>query len=150
MTDAGSSLDMDERQQLAERVGTDLSRKEQETGIDWFNSDERLTVTSYSGTIIRSLLKHSEARIRWLYVTGAADATGRVTEPSKLLDDLDIDIEGIQATLPVGSLSIKGTVRSSNKDSGVVTTPESVENLGEAFTDGGTHPVDRVGITEEA
>ena len=139
-----SRLDMADRGRLAERVDNDLKRGERETGLDFFDSDERFTITSYSPTIVRSLLKHNEARINWIYATGSAEPTGRVTNPSFLLDT-DAVVEGVQATLPKGTLKIKGTVRRRNADNAIVSTPEDAQDAREAFTDGGRYILPGVG-----
>jgi len=139
-----SRLDMADRGRLAERVDTDLKRGERETGLDFFDSDDRFTITSYSPAIVRSLLRHNEARINWIYASGSAEPTGRVTNPSLLLDT-DAAVEGVQATLPKGTLKVKGTVRRRNADGGIVSTPEDAQDAREAFTDGGRYILPGVG-----
>lgn len=139
-----SDLDMADRARLADRVDTDLKRGERETGLDFFDTNDRFTITSYSPSIVRSLLKHSEARINWIYARGSAEPTGRVTNPSALLDT-DAAVEGLQATLPKGTLTVKGTVRARNADGGIVNTPEDAEDVREAFTDGGRYRLPSVG-----
>ena len=129
-----SDLDMADRHRLADRVDTELKRTEQETGLDFFASDDRFTITSYSSAIVRALLNHDEAKINWIYATGASEPTGRVTEPSELLGK-GSTVEGVQATLPKGTLSIKGTVRSRNTDGRIVNTPDDVERTREAFVE---------------
>ena len=129
-----SDLDMADRQRLADRVDTELKRTEQETGLDFFASDDRFTITSYSSAIVRALLKHDEAEINWIYATGSAEPTGRVTNPSELLDN-GSTVEGLQATLPKGTLSIKGTVRSKNYDGRIINTPGDAEEAREAFAE---------------
>lgn len=140
------TVDMDTRRRLADRVDQKLKREECETGIDWFQSNERATVTSYSPSIVRQLLRHREARLCWVYATGGNGATGRVQNPSKLLGS-DASVEGVQVTVPVGTLGIKGSVRSTNKDSDVVHTPEDADEAREAFTDGGRYILPGVGDT---
>jgi hypothetical protein len=138
------TVDMDTRRRLADRVDQQLKRDECETGIDWFQTDERATVTSYSPSIVRQLLRHREARLCWVYATGGNGATGRVQNPSQLLGS-DASVEGVQVTVPVGTLGIKGSVRSTNKDSDVVHTPEDADDAREAFTDGGQYRLPSVG-----
>lgn len=133
MNDNNNGVDMADRRKLADRVGTDLKRSEQETGIDWFNRNERITLTTYSVTVVRSVLKHAEARINWVYVADSTELSGRVKNLDAVVDS-EATVEGVQATLPVGCLSIKGVARENNRDSQVVSTPEEAR---EAFTDGG-------------
>lgn len=129
-----SDLDMADRHRLADRVDTELKRTEQETGLDFFASDDRYTITSYSPAIVRALLKHDEAEINWIYASGSAEPTGRVTNPSLLLDT-GAAVEGVQVALPKGTLKVKGTVRRRNADGGIVSTPADAR---EAFNDGGS------------
>lgn len=138
------TVDMDTRRRLADRVDQQLKREECETGIDWFQTDERATVTSYSPSIVRQLLRHREARVCWIYATGGEGPTGRVQNPPQLLGT-DASVEGVQVTVPVGTLGIKGSVRSSNKDSTVVNTPADADEAREAFTDGGQYRLPAVG-----
>jgi hypothetical protein len=84
---------------------------------------------------VRQLLRHREARLCWIYATGGDGPNGRVQNPSQLLGT-DASVEGVQVTIPVGALGIKGTVRSSNKDSNVVHTPEDADKAREAFAAG--------------
>ena len=130
------TVGMDTRRRLADRVDPQLPKNERETGIDWFQSDARATITSYSPGIVRSLLKHREARVCWIYATGASDVTGRVRNLSELLGT-DAAVEGVQVTVPVGTLGVKGIVRADNRDSRVVNTPEGADDAREAFADGG-------------
>lgn len=140
------TVDMDTRRRLADRVDQQLKREECETGIDWFQTDERATVTSYSPSIVRQLLRHREARLCWIYATGGEGPTGRVQNPSQLLGT-DASVEGVQVTIPVGTLGIKGSVRSENKDSKIVNTPADADEAREAFTDGGQYRLPSVGDT---
>lgn len=133
MNDTDNGVDMADRRELADRVDTDLKRAEQETGIDWFNPDDRFTLTTYSVTVVRSVLKHDEARLNWVYVTDSTELSGRVDNVAAVVDS-DAMVEGIQATLPIGCLSIKGVARENDRDSKVVSTPEKGR---EPFTDGG-------------
>lgn len=127
-------ISMAARHDLAEGVDNDLRFDERETGLDFFQSDDRFTITSYSPSIVRGLLKHAEARINWVYATGEGSPTGRVTTPEDLVDE-DVEVEGVQATLPKGTLSIKGTVRTRKSDSEIVTTPDDVNDVREAFAE---------------
>ena len=140
MTD--KTVDMDLRRQLADRVEPDLPKRERETGIDWFQTDDRATVTSYSPSVVRSLLCHAEARVCWIYATDSSEVSGRVQDLSKLRG-VSASVEGVQVTVPVGTLGIKGVTRSSNRDSDIVKTPEEAA---EAFADGG-YSVPSVGST---
>jgi len=48
-----------------------------------------------------------------------------------------VRIEGICATLPVGALSLKGSPRTRDAASDVITTPDRAQNVAEVFADGG-------------
>ena len=138
------TVDMDTRRRLADRVDPQLPKNERETGIDWFQTDDRATITSYSPGIVRDLLRHREARVCWIYATGSAEPTGRVRNPSELLN-ADVAVEGVQVTVPVGTLGVKGVVRTSSRDSGVVNTPDEADEAREAFADGGQYRLPGVG-----
>lgn len=127
-------LDAADRDELAGRVDTDLKRGERETGVSFFDGDERAVVTSYSPSIVRPLLRHDKSRIRWIYATGSGEPTGRIREPLKLLDT-DTNVEGVQVDIPKGTLSIKGSVRSTNEENEIVNTPAEAEKVRQAFAD---------------
>jgi len=123
---------METRRALAERVETDLRRDEQETGLNFFASNDRYTVTTYVPTMVRSVLKHGEADIDWIYSTPSASVSGMVRDLSDIHAD-DVRVEGVQASLPLATLTIKGSPRWSNRPSGIVHTPEQAESAAEVF-----------------
>jgi hypothetical protein len=124
--------DMETRRALAQRVETDLGRDEQETGLNFFATDDRYTVTTHVPTMVRSLLKHGEADIDWIYSTSSASVSGVVRDLSNVRAD-DVRVEAVQASLPLATLTIKGSPRTSNRTSGIVHTPEEVADVGEVF-----------------
>lgn len=126
--------DMDRREALAERVGTDLPRREQETGLSYLSDDDRYRVFSYAPAIVRKLLQHEYARVRWVYTTEDGDPAGRVENLSDIsLAEEGVGIEGVSVELPLGTLSIKGSPRQRDAPSGVVTTPSDARGVAEAF-----------------
>jgi len=129
--------DMDRRRSLAERVARNLSRNECETGLSFFGDDDRARVFSYSPTIVRSLLRHEYARIRWVFATEGGEAGRQVRDLSTIsLSEEGVDIEGVSAEVPLGALSIKGSPRNRDAPSGIVTTPDDARGVAEAFGGG--------------
>ena len=129
------SVDMDTRRRLADRVDTELTRGERETDLSFFDTADEAVITSYSPTIARSLLRHQKAKIGWVYATGGDEPTGRVRNLAAILDS-DVRVEGVRARIPKGCLTVKGTVRADNTDSGIVNTPDGADEAREAFADG--------------
>jgi hypothetical protein len=125
------------RRSLASRVGSDLSRDEQETGISFFGDSTHFTITTYRRSIVRAILKHEHAAIDWLYEHPDESNGGRVDFP---LTDTDSNtlrkIEGVSATLPLGALSVKGSPRKSDTQSAIVSTPEQARAVVAAFGGG--------------
>lgn len=131
--------EMGRRRALADAVGTDLSRDERETGVEFFESDGRFTIYSYSPTIVRSILRHGEASINWVYVDPPHGRKRREESLGEIPnDEATLKIEGLSASLPLSTLSIKGSPRSYNKPSGIVSTPDQAERVADAFADGGS------------
>lgn len=121
---------------LASQVDTELSRDEQETGIDFFASDDRATVTSYVPSIVTPLIRHEDTRIRWVHSAADAGVSGRITADE--LEDVSphtLEVEGVQVTIPVGALKIKGKPRVNARPSSVVSTPESSDRVAEVFSE---------------
>lgn len=125
---------MQTRDRLAGRVDTELTRNEQETGISFFGDSDQLQITTYSPTMTRSILRHSYAKIEWVFHVVPGERNERVYDLS-LIGDAEGrgHIEGVCATLPLGALSIKGKPRNRNRPSRIVTTPEEIESLNEVF-----------------
>lgn len=122
------------RKILADRVTSNLSRTEQETGISFFGDENRFQITTYKPTIVRSLLRHAYAKIEWVYVHHADKPNERIETLRVLREKNDRhQIEGIRATLPIGALSIKGSPRNRDIISKVANTPEDIEGLSEVF-----------------
>lgn len=151
--------EMDLRRQLADRVGpalardvdesglgenkltadgakVPLSRNEQESGMQWFGDADRARFFTYSPTMVRSLLRHEYAKIEWVYTTAPDGRNERVQDLSELAAPEDRRaIGGIQVTLPLGALAVKGSPRKHDRHSEIVTTPEEIEGLSEVFAD---------------
>lgn len=126
--------EMRDRRMLADRVGTDLPRQEQEMGIAAFGDADRFQVTTYVPTMVRHLLRHAHAKIEWLYI-GVPDGRNRRVDSipeARGVEDA-AEIEGIKATLPIGTLSIKGRPRASDRFSHIVTTPDRSGRVEEVF-----------------
>jgi|APHM01.1.fsa_nt_gi hypothetical protein len=125
------------RRSLASRVDSDLSRNEQETGISFFGDSTQFTITTYRRSIVRAILKHEHAAIDWLFEHPDESNGGRVDFP---LADTDPNtlrkIEGVSASLPLGTLSIKGSPRQSDTQSAIVSTPENARAVAAAFNGG--------------
>jgi hypothetical protein len=131
--DVRDTGEMGIRKVLADRAGNDLSRDERETGIDFFSADDRFTVHSYEPTIVRALLRHDEAAIKWLFVE---PDTGRGRRESNLREVADreaVEISGVKATLPTAVLKIKGKPRTTGRPSSIVSTPSDAESVEEEF-----------------
>ena len=130
--------DMERRRSLAERVARNLSRNECETGLSFFGDDDRARVFSYSPTIVRSLLRHEYARIRWVFATEGGEAGRQVRDLSTIsLAEEGPDIEGVSADLPLGALSLKGSPRRFDKHSGIANTPDDARAVADAFAGDG-------------
>lgn len=133
-------LDDAVRQRLAKRVTTDgLSKEEQETAFMFFGDSDRFKLTTYRPTIVRSVLEHALAEIEWVYVSSRSERRWREENPTELLDgEGPFAIEGVCATLPIGTLTVKGSERTSNRQSKIVTTPGEIEGLDEKFASSDT------------
>lgn len=131
---------MDHRRTLARHVDSTLTPEEQETGIQFFGDADRFEIITYRPTMVRSLLRHAHADIEWLYVMDGDERGGRVDNPSELAPgDEGFSIEGICASLPLGALTVKGSLRQSNRHSQIVNTPADARAVAEAFAaDGGS------------
>lgn len=130
---------MDHRRTLARHVDSTLSPEEQETGIQFFGDADRFEIITYRPTMVRSLLRHARAEIKWVYSMDKRERGERVSDLTALtLSEDERRIEGICASLPLGALSIKGRPRSSNAHSAVVHTPEEAQAAETAFGEGGS------------
>lgn len=130
--------DMADRRALATRVDPGgLSRDEQETWITFRGDEDRFQMGSYAPPIVKKLLRHAEAEIEWV-CSGAPEERSRLDENlSELVRSEDHRrIEGVQATLGIGALTVKGSPRKNDYLSGVITTPEDLEGLEDAFGGG--------------
>jgi hypothetical protein len=97
---------MRQRGILAERVGNQLSRNEEETGISFFGDAERFQIITYSPPLVRKLLQHEYAKIEAYFAEDGGGRVSRVSEPSAVLDGEDnAEVGGLRATLPVGARS---------------------------------------------
>jgi len=126
--------DMDRRRTLASMVSRNLSRTECETGVSFFGDDDRARLLSYSPTIVRSVLRHEYARIRWVFATEGGEAGRQVRDLSAIsLSEEGVDIEGVSAEVPLGTLSVKGSPRRRDAPSGIVNTPDEARGVADAF-----------------
>lgn len=126
---------MQTRERLAKAVGTALAKEEQESGITLLGTADRYQLTTYKPTIVRSILRHDYADIEWVYVYHPDHQNERVHD----LESVDVHapghVEGVCATLPIASLSIKGVPRQRNGHSTIVNTPSEAKQVREAFKD---------------
>lgn len=128
--------DMRIRRSLATRVGGTLSRNEQETSISFFGDSDRFQIITYRQSIVRRVLKHEHAAVDWVYEHPDESQGGRVSFPLEI-NPSDLEkIEGISASLPIGSLSIKGSPRNKDAQSGIVSTPADARAVADAFAGG--------------
>jgi hypothetical protein len=135
----GDTASMGRREALADTVATSLSRDERETGVDYIDSEDRYSLFSYAPSIVRSILRHDLAAINWVYVDPPRGRKYREENLGEIpLSKDNLKIEGVSASLPVGTLSIKGSARSTNASSGIVSTPAQAEKAAEAFGGGGS------------
>jgi hypothetical protein len=113
------------RKELAGAVGTDLKREEQESSLSFFADDDRYQFTTYVPALVRKALAHDYARINWVYIVDGGEQRERVEDITTLanLDD-GVKIEGIQASLPLGCLLMKGLPRKRDQPSSILKTPE--------------------------
>lgn len=136
MTDRWEADDeeMRVRSILADYVNGHLSRGEREYGLSGFGDEDRFQLTTYVPTWVKSVLRHRFAKIEWVYIYKEDDRNERVENLAGLVDENPVpDVEGVQATLPIGALTIKGSVRSSARLSKVINTPEEAEEARQAF-----------------
>lgn len=126
--------DMERRRSLANMVERHLSRNECETGLSFFGDADRARVFSYSPGVVRRVLRHEYARIRWVFATEGGDAGRQVRNLSEISLGTDgPDIEGVSAELPLGALLIKGSPRTTDAPSDIVSTPADARDVAAAF-----------------
>lgn len=119
---------------LADHVLGHLTRGEQEYGFAGFGDRDRVRFTGYVPTMVKSVLRHRFADVEWVYVFKEDEANEKVEDLSGLVEENPVpDVEGVQATLPVGAITVKGTIRTNDQLSGVINTPAEVESVREAF-----------------
>lgn len=129
---------MDRRDRLAKYVESELSKREQEAGIQFFGDANSFQLISYSPPIVRIILRHEYAEIEWCYVTCPDHLNRREKDIAEISPVEGADrIEGVCADVPLGALSIKGSPRGRDIPSGIVTTPEDIRGLDDAFESGG-------------
>lgn len=129
--------EMSLRRDLAEDVLThpDWQPVERETCVR-FSADERTTyyVQSFQRAIVSDTLKHSKAQIERVHLLSGERLSRVDSVAAAASRDYD-RVVGVEATLPLGTLSIKGTERADSKPSTVVSTPADVEQVREAFAE---------------
>lgn len=128
--------DMQLRRSLATRVGGTLTRNEQETSISFFGDSDRFQIITYRRSVIRRLLKHEYAAVDWVYEHPEKPHGGRVAFPLEMNPSALVKIERISASLPIGTLSIKGVPRTVDIQSKIVSTPEDARAVADAFRGG--------------
>jgi len=95
-----------------------------ETATHMAGTDEQMTVTSYKNTVVRSLLEHDHADISWLVCESNDGGHKRFESVEDVWDTFDEPtVLGITVAMPVGCLSIKGTPRTNDHHSSVVSVP---------------------------
>lgn len=125
-------LTMEQRRELSDRVesSTLISSEEKETVVKLLGGADHYTVMSYRASVVRKLLEHELGDV--MFVTTEDD--GFRHHEDNVPDD-GTPVVGVQVRLPVGTLSIRGTARSNDYHSLIVSTPEQVEEVREAFAD---------------
>jgi hypothetical protein len=94
----------------------------------------RFQVYTYEPSLVRSLLKHDFAEIEWVYLNAPHGRNERVDDLGAIGNQRgQREIEGIQATMPVGAVTIKGSPRTTDDHSSIIYTPEDAEKAAEAF-----------------
>lgn len=139
-----SEEELARRRELAERVDSDLRRDERETTMSHRGTDDRVQVTSYAPTVVRGLLRHGHARIRWIYVVQDDARNRRVDSVMDVPDVEDLSVGGLSATLPVGAWKLKGTPRQTERLSHVITTPDRAAGVRATFDGEGGDGDDRI------
>lgn len=136
MTESDSSFPMDERVSLAERVesASQIETVGKETAISVPGDSDTFDVSSYKATVVRSLLRHDLGDVNWVVTEPSADGHTFQRYDDEL-PPAGETVVGVSVTLPVGTLSIKGTSRANDHHSSIVSTPSEVEQAREAFTD---------------
>lgn len=127
---------MEVRETLAEDAlsNPDWEGYERETAIRFSaDSDRRYVIQSFQRAVVSNILQHSMAKIQnaTLLVDGK---TVRESDPEEALD-CDYDrVVGVEATLPLGTLTIKGSKRSSDTPGSIVSTPKQAQQARDAFS----------------
>jgi hypothetical protein len=128
------SDDMRIRRTLAKRVGSSLSRNEQETSIHFFGDSKRFKAITHRPSLTRAFLRHDYADINWVDGHKNESRVGRMPfHPADMNSSDPTKIEGISVSLPIGTLLIKGMLRASDHQCAIVSTPEEARAAAEAF-----------------
>lgn len=129
--------EMRTRRKLANYVESELSKNEQETGISFFGDADRFQIITYAPPLTKKLLEHEYAEIEWLYVVVHDGRNLRIENPSEVSPGEDRHrIEGLCVTLPLGTLSVKGSPRNRDILSGIVNTPAKARDADRRFGGG--------------
>lgn len=133
------NLSADVREQLAEQVEGDseLTTAERETTISFVQDSELIGAFTAIPSVARSLLRHDEADVMW--IGGKYEDGERFRYLEGEIADETVDgytVHSVKVKLPMGALKIKGTVRSVNRPSTVVSTPSDVKAARENFAEG--------------
>jgi hypothetical protein len=100
-----------------------MSKMEKETSIHFCGDEEEASITSYKATIVKSLLEHDYAEV-YRVVVETEEVSHKAVEVED--DDWDVVVDetivGCHARLPIGCLTVKGSPRSNNYQSSIITT----------------------------
>lgn len=106
--------------------------------MHFFGDADAFEMTTYVPSIVRSLLRHDDATILWVYADGVGERKRKVQDLSSIpRADAAVTIEGAKARLPLGALSVKGAPRGRDRPSEIVTTPEEIDGLTEELHNAG-------------
>ena len=97
-----------------------LSTAEKETALYFNGGTEGVKISTYQRGMITGLMKNQMAEIEEIVLEGD-DGDFRTILPEEYEEDMD-NICGVFARIPMGSLTIKNTERSSNAPSSIIST----------------------------
>lgn len=111
-----SDIALEEHVSSASSLGTE----EKETALYFNGGREDVRVTTYQRGMITGLLKNEMFEVEDLILEDE-DGGFHEADPGDYTEDMD-DICGILGRLPMGSLTVKNTERSTSTPSGIVST----------------------------
>jgi hypothetical protein len=111
-----------------------LSPAEAETVIRFARDEESYIIDTAEKGLVEDILEHSLGRVTRVDVQ---DESEQFEDYHDVLDVPELDdsefVCGVQARLPLGTLTVKGSSRSKNHHSSIINTPDDVESAREAF-----------------